>query len=125
MVKLGTVTFILLVNIMAQFIGLNRYQIGIPEPGYSYLFVNLSTLTTMGAADALVKLESLGYVPTLRYWDNGETLQVCALLKVATVTADPEADPLMAELETLYEHFDGELSAVRCSTRRPAHPSTS
>lgn len=110
---------------MTTFIGLNRYQIGIPNPGYSYLFINLSVLTTMSATDALVKLESLGYEPTLRYWDNGEILHVCALLKVAPVTDEPEADPLIPELETLYTHFDGELSAIRCSTRRPSNAETS
>ena len=107
---------------MTLFQGLNDFQIGIPHPGCSYLFVNLLALEGITHQDALLKLQDMGYQLTLRYWDwnNGSPLSVCALLKVQQDwDGSYEKDALVEEFETLCEVFGTCPNAVRFLRKRP------
>jgi hypothetical protein len=97
-----------------SFIGLNQYQIEIPDIGWAYLFIDLTALETMLHNEAIAKLEEMGYTPTLRYWDTPDRLRPCLLLKAVQLKTDDE-EPFDEELEVLFPLFE---NAVR-SPRRP------
>lgn len=105
---------------MKQFIGVNKYQIGLPKAGYSYLFLNLSDLQEISATDAIAKVETMGYDPQIRYMETTNGVKTCALLKMIKLEDSFEENPLGDEWATLAEIFG---NAARCRTGRPLEKS--
>ncbi|MEA5468700.1 hypothetical protein [Spirulina sp. 06S082] len=101
------------------FVGLNRYEIGIPLAGYSYLFINLNDLKDISPSEAIAKLEAMGYDPQLRYMRSVNGLEICLLLKTLKLRSLDDKSPFGDEWETLVETLGTTNSlAVRCSTGR-------
>jgi hypothetical protein len=100
----------------------DKYSVSHPVgPGQYRVMIGLSTLKTMTVAEALEKLEHLGYTPELRYMQNGELISLFALL------LDEQHDPthpipdLYREEEStaLFEAFENDDLAVYISRGLP------
>lgn len=83
------------------FIGLDRFQIGLPPMGYGYLFVNLCYLEGITPSEAIAKIQKMGYEPQLRYMTAENGIESCLLLKDVKIESSADEEQLGEEFESL------------------------